>query len=310
MSDCRKHGLGGFLVGFLFYSCLGIAHVFSASTSLKYTKRSVVISTNTQKIVIVSRITLPGESPSLSKAPVVLSAENYIMQPTFMAGTHISTLNVVHKTELRYTRDGLSEITQSHPEFNLPPDLHFVDLHPLLELSDRPGHQVAFDLLRDNPPRSVTYIVLGPLTNLARMLRIDGTFVRERIGRVVIMGGAFDVPGNVTPSAECASLLFSPSRFPNDRCACPQSISSLTHSPSPRYSHPRIHACHLSACSYSLWTSLVPTSSLLLPIPHTSILPSLQTDRLFKRARRRSRTFLARSFDACATSCVRMARTE
>ncbi|KAF8265057.1 Inosine/uridine-preferring nucleoside hydrolase domain-containing protein [Lactarius quietus] len=87
----------------------------------------------------------------------------------------------LHNAAYFHGRDGLSEITQSHPEFNVPPDLHSVGVHPLLELSDRPGHQVAFDILRDNPPRSVTYI---------------------RIGRVVIMGGAFDVPGNVTPSAE------------------------------------------------------------------------------------------------------------
>jgi inosine-uridine nucleoside N-ribohydrolase len=113
-------------------------------------------------------------------------------------------------TQLRYTSDGLSEIANTHPEFNLPPYLLSVGAHPQLELSDRPGHEVAFDLLRDNPPRSVTYIVLGPLTNLARLLRIDGAFVRERIGRVVIMGGAFDVPGNITASAECASLLVPP----------------------------------------------------------------------------------------------------
>lgn len=40
------------------------------------------------------------------------------------------------------------------------------------------------------------------------MLRTDGVCVRERIGRVVIMGGAFDVPGNATPSAECPYLCF------------------------------------------------------------------------------------------------------
>jgi inosine-uridine nucleoside N-ribohydrolase len=122
-----------------------------------------------------------------------------------MASKHISALNE-RPTPLRYSRDGLSEITHSHPEFNLPPDLLSAGVHPQLELSDLPGHQVAFDLLRDNPSRSVTYIVLGPLTNLARMLRIDSTFVRERIGRVVIMGGTFDLPGNITASAECASL--------------------------------------------------------------------------------------------------------
>ncbi|KAH9032452.1 nucleoside hydrolase [Lactarius pseudohatsudake] len=108
----------------------------------------------------------------------------------------------LHNATYFHGRDGLGEITHSHPEFNLPPDLFSVGVHPQLELSDRPGHQVALDLLRDNPPRSVTYIALGPLTNLARMLRLDGTLVRERIGRVVIMGGAIDVPGNVTTSAE------------------------------------------------------------------------------------------------------------
>jgi len=41
------------------------------------------------------------------------------------------------------------------------------------------------------------------------MLRTDGACVRERIGRVVIMGGAIDVPGNATPSANqflCGSI--------------------------------------------------------------------------------------------------------
>lgn len=67
-------------------------------------------------------------------------------------------------------------------------------------------------LLREHAPRSVTYIALGPLTNLAQTLRTDGECVRERIGRVVIMGGALDVPGNTTPSAECARHPFSISR--------------------------------------------------------------------------------------------------
>ena len=115
----------------------------------------------------------------------------------------------MRSTLLRSTSDGLSEITHSHPEFNLPPDLLSVGVHPQLELSDRPGHEVALDLLRDNPPCSVTYILLGPQTNLARMLRLDGALVRERIGRVVIMGGTFDVPGNITASAECAPPFFS-----------------------------------------------------------------------------------------------------
>jgi len=47
----------------------------------------------------------------------------------------------------------------------------------------------------------LTLIALGPLTNLALALRLDADPLR-RIGRVVMMGGAVDVRGNVTPDAE------------------------------------------------------------------------------------------------------------
>lgn len=47
----------------------------------------------------------------------------------------------------------------------------------------------------------LTLIALGPLTNLALALQADPTAM-ARVGRVVIMGGAVDVAGNVTPTAE------------------------------------------------------------------------------------------------------------
>jgi inosine-uridine nucleoside N-ribohydrolase len=47
----------------------------------------------------------------------------------------------------------------------------------------------------------LTLIALGPATNLALALRLDADALR-RIGRVVMMGGAVDVRGNVTPDAE------------------------------------------------------------------------------------------------------------
>lgn len=49
--------------------------------------------------------------------------------------------------------------------------------------------------------RELTLVALGPLTNLALALKEDASAVR-RVGRVVAMGGAVDVPGNVTPTAE------------------------------------------------------------------------------------------------------------
>jgi purine nucleosidase/pyrimidine-specific ribonucleoside hydrolase len=47
----------------------------------------------------------------------------------------------------------------------------------------------------------LTIIALGPFTNLALALRLDAEALR-RVGRVVMMGGAVDVPGNITPDAE------------------------------------------------------------------------------------------------------------
>jgi len=68
------------------------------------------------------------------------------------------------------------------------------------------GVDIALDLLRSYPSRSITYIVLGPMTNLAQMMMKDGEMVRQRIGRIICMGGALDVPGNITPTAECKSI--------------------------------------------------------------------------------------------------------
>jgi inosine-uridine nucleoside N-ribohydrolase len=48
---------------------------------------------------------------------------------------------------------------------------------------------------------TLVLVALGPLTNLALALARDPGALR-RLARVVVMGGAVDVPGNVTPTAE------------------------------------------------------------------------------------------------------------
>ena len=47
----------------------------------------------------------------------------------------------------------------------------------------------------------ITLLAIGPLTNIALALRIAPD-IRDNIASIVCMGGAFFVPGNVTPSAE------------------------------------------------------------------------------------------------------------
>ena len=50
-------------------------------------------------------------------------------------------------------------------------------------------------------PGGITLVALGPLTNLARLMqRYPGTL--EKAGRIAVMGGAVNNPGNVTTHAE------------------------------------------------------------------------------------------------------------
>lgn len=50
-------------------------------------------------------------------------------------------------------------------------------------------------------PGQIVVCAIGPLTNIADALKLDPDFATN-IGRLVIMGGAFEVPGNITPHAE------------------------------------------------------------------------------------------------------------
>ena len=76
----------------------------------------------------------------------------------------------------------------------------------------RPHDVPAVEFLRSNilgsPERArpqrgerVTLLALGPLTNVARLLKRYPE-VGRRLSRLVVMGAAIGVPGNVTPSAE------------------------------------------------------------------------------------------------------------
>ncbi|KAI0374074.1 nucleoside hydrolase [Pilatotrama ljubarskyi] len=106
----------------------------------------------------------------------------------------------LHSAQYFHGRDGLGDITARHPELNVGDNNS--SSHPCLHFAQKSGVEVALELLKSEPERSVSYIVLGPLTNLAKMLRLDREAVRSRIGRVVCMGGALDVPGNTNPVAE------------------------------------------------------------------------------------------------------------
>jgi len=104
-----------------------------------------------------------------------------------------------YSAEYFHGRDGLGDMNKRHPDLSV--EVPTAE-HSHLLLTDRPGVEVALDIIESEPSRSITYVALGPLTNLAQLLRLGGDSVRDRIGRVVCMGGALDVPGNTSPVAE------------------------------------------------------------------------------------------------------------
>lgn len=69
-----------------------------------------------------------------------------------------------------------------------------------LPLDPRPAASFIVETVRANPGE-VTLVAVGRMTNLANALKEDPEIV-NLVKQVVIMGGAFDVNGNVTPAAE------------------------------------------------------------------------------------------------------------
>ncbi|KAH7909966.1 nucleoside hydrolase [Hygrophoropsis aurantiaca] len=120
-------------------------------------------------------------------------------KPIFAVGPDGPLEGGTHYAHYFHGRDGLGNITERHPDLNISGtdsafESNFV-------VSTKSSVEVTLELLRSRPGQ-ISYIALGPLTNLASTLRADPETVRNGIGRVICMGGAIDVPGNTTPVAE------------------------------------------------------------------------------------------------------------
>lgn len=71
---------------------------------------------------------------------------------------------------------------------------------PSRQADSRSAAELIVDLIRQHPGQ-VSLLPIGPLTNIALALQLAPDIV-ELVDEVVIMGGAIDVPGNVSPFAE------------------------------------------------------------------------------------------------------------
>lgn len=94
-------------------------------------------------------------------------------------------------------RDNVVVCPEIHGESGLDgPNMPEAEI-PLVE-----GHaaRLIVDLVMSNPPKTITLVPTGPLTNIALAVRLEPRIV-ERVKEVVLMGGGCRI-GNVRPMAE------------------------------------------------------------------------------------------------------------
>ena len=157
----------------------------------------------------------PGIDDALALLLAWASPEMTVDAITTVAGNvpvDIGTTNVFRLLALRPPRQRpvvavgaaaplarkLNTATRYHGEDGLG-DLP--DWAPVTPATDRrDAAAVIVDAARSSGSE-LTLVALGPLTNVALALRADAGAMR-RVARIVAMGGAVDVPGNVTPTAE------------------------------------------------------------------------------------------------------------
>ena len=90
---------------------------------------------------------------------------------------------------------------ETTPETHGPRGIGYAELPPPSRgVSDRHGVDVILDEARRRPG-GITLVTLGPLTNVAVALEREPALPRLLRG-LVVMGGAFGVPGNTTPTTE------------------------------------------------------------------------------------------------------------
>ncbi|KAF8753299.1 Inosine-uridine preferring nucleoside hydrolase [Rhizoctonia solani] len=123
---------------------------------------------------------------------------NLKSKPKVCSGATGPLSGVPHLAQYFHGPDGLSDISTTHPEFNVrDPSV----LSEVIEESETAAEDAIIELLSESPEDSVTVVAVGPLTNIARVWVKNPTALR-RARRIVVMGGALDVPGNTSATAE------------------------------------------------------------------------------------------------------------
>ncbi len=151
---------------------------------------AMVLAMNSPEFEIEAITTVAGNAPILQCTRNSLLITELIEPWTPPPVAHGACEPLIHSLIIApevHGHDGLGGLLNS-----LPTPHHTMDTRPAVELLTAIPH---------DGPDDVTLIATGPLTNLAVALRADPVAMAA-YRRIVIMGGAFAVPGNTGPFAE------------------------------------------------------------------------------------------------------------
>ncbi|MBC8280621.1 MAG: nucleoside hydrolase [Chloroflexi bacterium] len=87
------------------------------------------------------------------------------------------------------------------PQFHGPGGLSLRLPEPTVGPVEQGAVEFLYDQLTRNEPGEIVLVALGPVTNLAKLLW-ERPYALEQAKNIVVMGGAVNAPGNVTPKAE------------------------------------------------------------------------------------------------------------
>ncbi|KAG8929238.1 hypothetical protein FRC01_004640 [Tulasnella sp. 417] len=121
-------------------------------------------------------------------------------KPFYAKGAQGPLQGQMNLAEYFHGPDGLSDISTTHPQYDVKPSFWPAD-NPYLNMSSKPAHEVILDVLEREPVGTVTLLACGPLTNVSRAFSTSPE-IFSRVRRVVSMGGNLDVPGNTSATSE------------------------------------------------------------------------------------------------------------
>lgn len=120
--------------------------------------------------------------PAITRPPVAQGSSKPLQKSPFFA-QHVHGDDGLGGLDRFFDADG-------HPRYH----------EPKVEISRRNAvDEILYQL--SLTPEPITIIALGPLTNIAAAIKKDQEQLRS-VERIVLMGGAIQVPGNITPVAE------------------------------------------------------------------------------------------------------------